>query len=405
MLAVLLLAVVGCRSEDAADTIPTTTTAASATTTTATTTSTTVVAVYQPQFTSVECQFEVPSGREVECGFLEVPEKRSNPSGATIRLAVAIFRSESANPAPDPIVYLDGGPGGHSLEAIPFSFEAGFSPFLEQRDFVMFDQRGVGFSEPGLFCPEYLDELTDIADEDISSDESASREIASLLECRSRLLDDNDVDLTAYNTAESAADVADLRVTLGYADWNLYGISYGTRLALGVMRDHPQGVRSVILDSTLPPEADLMTEGPANFARALRVLFTGCSSDPNCAGAYPGFEQRLLDRVAALEDTSSGGRHQSTHRRDLAGGGGRSDPPRRLFPELVLGPSDRASPGDRGRSRAGPDRQARRTTRKLPSPARFLEWRDGDLGGLPRGDPILFRSRGRGSRRCRSAAG
>jgi pimeloyl-ACP methyl ester carboxylesterase len=39
---------------------------------------------------------------------------------------------------------------------------------------------------------------------------------------------------------------------LGYHQVNLWSISYGTRLALTVMRLSPSEVRSVVLDSTSP---------------------------------------------------------------------------------------------------------------------------------------------------------
>ena len=70
--------------------------------------------------------------------------------------------------------------------------------------------------------------------------------------CHDRLVQ-HGVDLSAYNSAATAADIEDLRVVLGYSKWNLYGGSYGSRIALTVMRDFPQGVRSVILDSAIPP--------------------------------------------------------------------------------------------------------------------------------------------------------
>lgn len=75
---------------------------------------------YQAHFEPAECKFEIPPGQTVECGYLTVPEDRSQPEGPTIRLHVAIFRTDSDNPAPDPVVYLAGGPGEQALEAMTF---------------------------------------------------------------------------------------------------------------------------------------------------------------------------------------------------------------------------------------------------------------------------------------------
>ena len=94
------------------------------------------------EFESKPCLFVVPAGQTVECGYLTVPEARSWPDGSTIRLYVAIFRSQSANPAPDPVVYLAGGPGGTAIESVALTFNERYAPFLADRDFIVFDQRG-----------------------------------------------------------------------------------------------------------------------------------------------------------------------------------------------------------------------------------------------------------------------
>src|SRR6185503_15624183 len=95
------------------------------------------------------------------------------------------------------------------------------------------------------------------------------------------------VDPASATSAENAADVNDLRLALGYDQWNLYGVSYGTRLALTVVRDYPQSVRSVILDSVYPLQVNLYTDLPENFDRALKVLFETCAADADCSSTYP----------------------------------------------------------------------------------------------------------------------
>jgi pimeloyl-ACP methyl ester carboxylesterase len=109
-------------------------------------------------------------------------------------------------------------------------------------------------------------------------------------------------DLSAYNSVASAADVDDLRTALGYQQWNLWGGSYGTRLAQTVMRDFPEGVRSVVLDATYPLEADLYMEGPTVLSRALNQLFERCAADPDCSEAYPDLKKTFFDTVAQLNE-------------------------------------------------------------------------------------------------------
>lgn len=257
---------------------------------------------YEPVFETADCEFAVPNGRDVECGFLTVPENRDDvANGRTVRLHVAIFASDSDNPAPDPIVYLEGGPGGDALETVPLIFEDRFSPFLENHTFIMFDQRGTGYAQPSLACPEMIDVTLDTLDDDLSIEEAQVIQLEGLADCRERLLDEG-VDLTAYNSAENAADLADLRIALGYEEWNVYGISYGTRLAQTLVRDYPSGIRSVILDSAYPPAANLQTETAVNADRAFGVFFTGCAADAACATAYPDLEQRFADLITQLND-------------------------------------------------------------------------------------------------------
>ncbi|MCU0494170.1 MAG: alpha/beta hydrolase [Chloroflexaceae bacterium] len=254
---------------------------------------------YQPRFEDADCRFSPPAGREARCGYLVVPEDRANPAGRSIRLHVAIFKSDTANPAPDPLVYLDGGPGGNPLETISFSFNDWFGPFAEQRDVIVFDQRGTGYSEPALDCPELTSNGLEALSQNLSRREQAARDTTALLACRDRLQREG-ANLAAYNNNANAADVNDLRLALGYEQLNLFGISYGTRLALITMRDFPAGVRSAILDSAYPPQNDPASL-PANADRAFRALFARCAADTACNQAYPNLEQTFYDTVARLE--------------------------------------------------------------------------------------------------------
>ena len=254
-----------------------------------------------PSFTPGSCPFTPPSGTDPMCGYVSVPENRDRPDERRIRLSVAVFPARSAENHP-PLVYLEGGPGGEALEAIPFAYEQIFAFLNEERTLVVFDQRGVGFSEPGLSCPELVDLSFELLDEDLPTEEWLARDLAVLDGCKERWVGDG-VDFSSYNSAESAADVADLRVALGYDEWDLYGVSYGTRLALTVMRDHPEGVRSVILDSTYPPEVDGVALILPNAARALDELFSACASDPVCSATYGDLESALFSVVDQLNQS------------------------------------------------------------------------------------------------------
>jgi pimeloyl-ACP methyl ester carboxylesterase len=250
---------------------------------------------FEPTFVPARCTVRVPDSARVECGTLTVLEDRGDPDGATVRLPLAIVRTDAARPAPDPIVYFSGGPGAPGLEVA--------SRFLEsrlggERDVIVFDQRGTGGAEPSLECPE-VDEATWANFGTAAAPEvELQRSLDAFAACRARLVEDG-VDLGAYDTATSAADVADLRGALDIGTWNLFGVSYGTTLALEVLRSEPDGVRSVVLDSVYPTTVPGGAEGVfESWTRAARALFDGCADDPACAAAYPTLE---ADFDAAVE--------------------------------------------------------------------------------------------------------
>ncbi len=250
-------------------------------------------------YTEAECKFEKPAGVTVACGYLTVPEDHSKPDGKTIRLHVAVFKSKSKSPAPDPIVYLEGGPGGHALEGVQYSFKSWFEPFLADRDFIIFDQRGTGYSEPALDCPELTELSLGTLDQNLSAEASTRLSTEATLKCHDRLVGQG-VNLAAYTDVENAADLNDLRLALGFDTWNLYGISYGTELAETEMRDFPEGIRSVILDSTVPLQTRVDLDVPANADRAFRKLFDGCAADADCNKAFPNLKPTFYELVDQL---------------------------------------------------------------------------------------------------------
>ncbi|NDJ36472.1 MAG: alpha/beta hydrolase, partial [Chloroflexi bacterium] len=231
-------------------------------------------------FTPGPCPFEF-GAYDIDCGTLTVPERHANPDGPTLELAVAILRSP--NRAPDPIVYLAGGPGGSAIWEVDIWLA---TPYVQTRDVILIDQRGTGFSSPTLNCPEEEEGQSNAVDR-----------------CYRRLRSEG-IDLAAFNSAESAADVEMLRQALGIAEWNVVGVSYGTRLALTLMRDHGAagGIRSVVLDSPYPPEVDAYTEQGVNTLRAFDVLLDGCAADPACSAAYPDLRETFYRLLVELED-------------------------------------------------------------------------------------------------------
>ncbi len=263
-------------------------------------------------FQPAACRFALPEdvreGVDVDCGYLSVPEQRNpmgdSSDGRVIMLAVAIFHPPGGAAHSDPVIFLAGGPGASALEPMRYQFEALSEPvFTAGRDLVVFDQRGVGLSRPALDCPTYDDLAVELIDREIdgrlvSDEEVGALVMGTLRTCRDALVVVGD--LSAYNSAASAADVDDLRLALGYPEINLWGGSYGTRLALEVMRRYPSGLRSVVLDAVYPPDVDLYVEAPANFERALDRLFEACAANVVCNAAHPDLRATFFETVARL---------------------------------------------------------------------------------------------------------
>jgi pimeloyl-ACP methyl ester carboxylesterase len=124
--------------------------------------------------------------------------------------------------------------------------------------------------------------------------------VAAARACNRRLVA-RGVDLGAYNTTENAADFADLRVALGIAEWNVFGVSYGTNLAMTLMRQHPQGIRSVTIDSVEPPEVVTAGSFAPNGREGFDRLFRACTAQPQCWRRRPGIARTFTNLVRRLE--------------------------------------------------------------------------------------------------------
>jgi pimeloyl-ACP methyl ester carboxylesterase len=254
-------------------------------------------------FEATDCMFDplIPGMRDetIECGYLTVPEQRRGESndGRTIRLAVAILGSSSENPLPDPLFIAQGGPGGSTIDT--YANLLVDHPLRQERDIVLFDQRGTLYSEPNLLCSESFDATSELLASDAEEEDDLSREIGAA--CRQRLVDEG-INLAAYNSLENAADIEDLRIALEYDAINFYGVSYGTLLGLHFMRDFPDNIRSVILDGVVAPQTNFITRVAQSEERVYSEFFAACENDVSCAELYPDLEDRFFALVEELND-------------------------------------------------------------------------------------------------------
>ncbi len=256
-------------------------------------------------FQDTECWGSLDTRSPTKCGWLTVPERWDSPSDKTVRLPVVIYRPGATESRLAPVIYLSGGPGYPALG--PWGTDiAAWRRMADQlfpgRLFILFDQRGSGLGAPRLDCPEVDDPQVWW---DLSPDPNRFVGVAARLRdaygrCRDRLLAQG-IDLGAYNSRQSAADVEALRHALGLGPVVLFGLSYGTRLALTTMRHYPDSVAVAVLDSVLPPQAISPNFDSEAYAAALDRLFAACAAYPDCAAAYPdlaGDLAVLLDRLS-----------------------------------------------------------------------------------------------------------
>ncbi len=224
-------------------------------------------------------------GGKAFCGSYEVFENRVARSGRKIRLKIVVLPAKGANRAPDPVFFLEGGPGaGATMDAAELSTD----PVRARRDIVLVDVRGTGGSNP-LSCPIWgdgtrLDHLFPLD---------------AVTACRDDL--QKRADLTHYTTAAAMDDVDEVRRYLGYGPVNLSGASYGTFAAQIFLSRHPEAVRSVVLSSVMKPGEPAPLNHARNAQQALELLARDCAAEPACHAAFPHFQEEVstvLDRLA-----------------------------------------------------------------------------------------------------------
>lgn len=229
-----------------------------------------------------------------EIGTLRVRENRSKPTSNLIELTVIRLKSRS-EPAGSPVVYLAGGPGGSATgeSGLPF-----LQPLLlalnENHDLILMDQRGTGRSKPLVVWAAPTPPF------DLFTSEEKAMELArSYGRAASDVFKERGIDLSGYNTLESADDLEDLRRAIGAEKLNLIGFSYGTHLALATNRRHGPRLASVVLVGTEGPEHTLKL--PSTYDAQLRKISDLAARDPNVAAKVPDMFALLARVLARLE--------------------------------------------------------------------------------------------------------
>ena len=319
-----------------------------------------------------------------DCTTLSVPLDPSHPAAGSIDLFVARVAAQSATPRADPLLVITGGPG---QSAVDFYLEArgAFEQVRRERDLVLVDQRGTGRSAAGFSC---------VVPDDLAVDSAGAAELERFVE---RCMGELQHDPRFYTTSVAIEDLERVRAALGIEQWDVYGVSYGTRVAQHYLRRFPERVRAVVLDGVVPPPLALGPDTAREAQRALDRIFARCAADCRLCRAIPGFACAFRSAArAARRRREPAGRADDARARDDVRRSAAADRGAHARPLAEL------QQRDGGTAARAAERSLRRQLRPARRPGRHRT--AGPAGGPELSDEQLRRLHGgRAVRRARCA--
>jgi pimeloyl-ACP methyl ester carboxylesterase len=228
-----------------------------------------------------------------KCLQFEVPEDHAKPDDKKVKVHIAIVPSLSPKPEPDPVFFFAGGPG-QAASDIGVLVEA-LSPLRRNRDVILVDQRGTGKSKT-LTC-EVGDRLKSGPEVFIQAMNSTADDMRREWK---RCLETLKGNPATHRTDDYIADLELVRKALGFAQINVWGGSYGSRVALRYMKLHPEAIRTTVLDGVAPTTLRLPNDALTNSEAELREVLKACEASAECAKAFPGLAKKLDDLLTAF---------------------------------------------------------------------------------------------------------
>lgn len=226
------------------------------------------------------------------CRVLDVPLDPEAPEGPTVELFVARIAALSTSPQPDPLLIITGGPGQSTVDFY-LQLRAAFEPIRRDRDLILVDQRGTGRSAAGFGCD---------VPQDLALETAGAAELDQLNRFVDACLANLEHDPRYYTTSVAVRDLDRVRAALGIERWNVYGVSYGTRVAQHYLRRFPERVRAVILDGVVPADLTLGPEVAIFAQRALDSIFARCMQEPECGTRFGDLHVRFAELLARLKE-------------------------------------------------------------------------------------------------------
>lgn len=243
-----------------------------------------------PQFNPCELSGSGGNGGlHAECAIWLRPLNYDDPDGEQIELFITRLTSTATEPAADAMTLINGGPGGSSIDML-VDFGPALQAITRERDLLVLDQRGTGRSSP-MVCEGLSETIETPVPGQI---EEVTRE------CMAKLPHDP----RYFSTSVAVRDLEELRHALNYEQLSLYGVSYGTRVALHYLRRYPQAVRALVIDGVVPPSTVLGSNVAFNSDDTLHKLFAQCAENAHCGSQFPNLEAEFSELSKRLQDAA-----------------------------------------------------------------------------------------------------
>ncbi len=236
--------------------------------------------------------------QNAHAGAILVPENHNDPSGRKIQITYLVIEAKDSTSTAYPVIYFSGGPGGNTIGEGTINYIS-TQPINEKHDFILFDQRGIGYSS-GL--PDMSFGSFDIMAED-ANEEKELELMSNLITEYKKKSDELNIGLEYYNTHQNAKDVGMLFRHLGYEKYNILGGSYGTRLGRVVQDMFPEYIHSSVLDSPAPMSGDFLLDRFDSYSLALSRIFDYCENDTDCKSKYPQLKENYFTAISGLKET------------------------------------------------------------------------------------------------------
>ncbi len=241
----------------------------------------------RPHIEPFACTIKIGAGVIAKCGYLVVPENRQQITGKQIKIPFLFIRKAGADSTKNISLFSTGGPGYSTIAN--FNEISANSGFLRYGGFIAFDQRGTKNSIPSLSCPEVAEAIRQA----YRNNQLPEKQILAAVKAARQRLNKQGIDLSAYNSSESAADINDLRKALHIDSLTLVGLSYSGGLMLNVARNYPEGIKSLVLSSALPGFVNYEEHGLFNMNEALDQVFANCEADSTHNASYARLRERF----------------------------------------------------------------------------------------------------------------